>query len=75
MITMVKKYAILGLHGINPQTKVKLKLLSLALDKPMTDIVEEMTEKLWGERKDTLTSLVPLGKINKEVRKVLELLR
>lgn len=71
----MKKYDILGLHGINPQTKIKLKLLSLALGKPMTDLVEEMTEKLWEERKDIATSLVPLGKINKEVRKMLEFLR
>jgi len=68
---MKKKYIQLGLQGIAPETKLKLKLLSLALGEPMTKLVDMMTEKLWKENQGLLSS-IPQVMVNKETRKVLE---
>ena len=67
----VKKYASLTLHGINPETKIKLKLLSVALKKPMTDIVEEMTDKLWEENQNITINTVSQTRANKTSRNIL----
>mgnify|MGYP001595046289 CR=1 len=67
----MKKYASLGLHGINPETKIKLKLLSVALKKPMTDIVEEMTDKLWEENQNITINTVSQTRANKTSRNIL----
>jgi len=65
------KREFLALHGINPETKLKMKLLSFALGKPMVRLAEEMIEKMWLQYEDTLISTVPQNKVNREARKIL----
>lgn len=66
------KYAQQNLVGISPETRAKLKVLSYALDKPMTRLVELMVDRLWEEKQDYFTNKVSQLQVNREVRKILK---
>ncbi len=69
---MRKKYFQLNLMGISADTRIKLKILSFTLDKPMHELVELMTDRLWEEKKDLLSSKVTQQRVNREARKILK---
>ena len=68
----MKKYVQLNLVGISPETRAKLKILSLVLDTPMVRLVELMIDRLWEEKQDYLISKYSQITVNREVRKILK---
>lgn len=61
-----------GLYGISPETRTKLKTLSIVLHKPIIHLVELMTDRLWEEKQDLISSAYSQLTINREVRKILK---
>ena len=68
----MKHYTQQGLHGISPDTRLKLKILSFVLDKPIVHLVELMTDGLWEEKQELLSSKYSQLTINREARKILK---
>ena len=66
------KYVQQNLVGIATETRAKLKILSIVLDKPMTRIVELMTDRLWEEKQDFVSSKYSQLEANRDVRKILK---
>ena len=66
------KYTQQNLVGISTDTRAKLKILSIILDKPMTRIVEIMTDRLWEEKQDLVSSKYSQLAVNKDIRKILK---
>jgi len=67
----MKHYIQQGLHGISSDTRLKLKVLSFVLDKPIVRLVELMTDRLWEEKQDYL-SRISQTRVNQEARKILK---
>lgn len=57
---------------ITQDSRLKLKLLSVALGRTMTDIVSSSIDKYWEQYEDLVTSKVTSQIVQKEVRKIFE---
>lgn len=68
----MKKYVQQNLVGISPEIRIKLRILSYTLDKPITRLVELMTDRLWEEKQEFLSSKVSQMQVNREASKILK---
>jgi len=57
---------------IKQDSRLKLKLLSVALGKTMTDIISLAIDSYWEQHEDKVASKITSQMISEEARKILE---
>ena len=61
--------------AIRPETKIRLKFLSLATGITMMDYIDSVVSKLWDEKKDKLTLEKIPTSLKTDISKLLDSLR
>ena len=62
-------------YRLSPESVLKLKLLSSALDISQGKLLDILLDNFWEEKKEQVATVISSQKSNKEARRILEKLR